>query len=308
MNVVVNERLAMQKPLILHFITPSKNASPFDANMAYDAGFEAVNPYTNVTLDEVNGLIQDIVFSRGPRGVWRTGIFIGGYSVNLAMDMLQVTKQSMIPPFVTSAFADPSGAFTTSATIVVMVEQALTRFYRAKLSGNKVKIFGGMDPIGLCTAVLAARHGAEVHLVDHSNLDNLKAKADYYGNRYGVFLTCIDGSSEDKKREALHDADVVLCCATTEVPIISADMLKAAASIKVVADINAVPPSGVEGIGVMDDGVPIVGTHAVGIGALAIGCNKYNVQQALFKSMINSETQVFHDFMTALDIARKVIL
>ena len=30
---------------ILHFITPLKNVSPFDVNMAADAGFDVVVPY-----------------------------------------------------------------------------------------------------------------------------------------------------------------------------------------------------------------------------------------------------------------------
>ena len=35
----------------------------------------------NVKLEEVNGLVQDAIFSRGPSGVKRTGIFIGGRDI-----------------------------------------------------------------------------------------------------------------------------------------------------------------------------------------------------------------------------------
>ena len=49
----------MEKPFILHLLTPAKNASPFDVNMAYDAGWSAVFPYTRVELDEVATLVQD---------------------------------------------------------------------------------------------------------------------------------------------------------------------------------------------------------------------------------------------------------
>lgn len=52
----------MEKDSILHLITAAKNASPFDVNMAIDAGFDQVIPYTNVALSEVVGLTQDAIF------------------------------------------------------------------------------------------------------------------------------------------------------------------------------------------------------------------------------------------------------
>ena len=58
---------------ILHMVTPLKHMSPFDANMAVDAGFDAVLTYTNVTLDEVPSLVQDAIFSRPPKMGVRTG-------------------------------------------------------------------------------------------------------------------------------------------------------------------------------------------------------------------------------------------
>ena len=48
----------MEKYFLLHMITPEKNVSPFDANMAYDAGWESIIPYTSVEMDEVKTLVQ----------------------------------------------------------------------------------------------------------------------------------------------------------------------------------------------------------------------------------------------------------
>ena len=73
---------------ILHMVTPLKHMSPFDVNMALDAGFDAVVTYTNVTLDEVTGLVQDAIFSRPPKVGVRTGMFFGGRNATLALDML----------------------------------------------------------------------------------------------------------------------------------------------------------------------------------------------------------------------------
>ena len=78
----------MEKRSILHMLDPMPHNSPFDINMAMDAGFDVLMPYSNVKLDSVYGLTQDAIFSRGPAGVKRTGIFIGGRDLGLAMDML----------------------------------------------------------------------------------------------------------------------------------------------------------------------------------------------------------------------------
>src|SRR5438128_1511963 len=66
-----------EKKHILHFVTPLKNVSPFDVNMAADAGFDVIVPYTDVDLKEVTGLVQDAMFSRAPQDGKRTAVQIG---------------------------------------------------------------------------------------------------------------------------------------------------------------------------------------------------------------------------------------
>ena len=111
----------MAKRAIIHMFDPMQHNSPFDINMALDAGYDVLMPYSNVELDQIAGLTQDTIFSRGPKGVKQTSIFIGGRDIGLAMDMLDVAKKAMVPPFEVSVFADPSGAFTTAAALVACV-------------------------------------------------------------------------------------------------------------------------------------------------------------------------------------------
>ena len=82
--------------------------------------------------------------------------------------------------------------------------------------------------------------------------------------------------------------------------------LTPAKDLKVVADVNAVPPSGVDGVGVNDNGTPIEGTNAVGIGALAIGNVKYKTETGLFKEMIEAEKPVYLDFRDAYKLAQEL--
>ena len=113
----------MEKPHLLHLITSEKNASPFDVNMAYDAGWTNITPYTNVEQSEIQALVQDAIFSRSTSALTRTGIFFGGRDTHEAMDMIEEAKKHMVPPFEVSVFADPSGAFTTAAGMVAITEK-----------------------------------------------------------------------------------------------------------------------------------------------------------------------------------------
>ena len=78
----------MEKRSILHMLDPMPNNSPFDINMAMDAGFDVLMPYSNVKLDSVYRLTQDAIFSRGPSGVKARESLLVAAILGLAMDML----------------------------------------------------------------------------------------------------------------------------------------------------------------------------------------------------------------------------
>src|SRR5215475_10075350 len=132
----------MAEKNILHMLTPTKHASPFDVNMALDAGYDAVLTYSNVTLDEITGLVQDAIFSRPPKAGARTGMFFGGKNASLALDMLSKAKTALVPPFGVSFFADPGGSFTTAAAMVACIEKILQDRKQRDLNGAKVAVFG----------------------------------------------------------------------------------------------------------------------------------------------------------------------
>ena len=294
----------MEKVSILHLITAAKNASPFDVNMAFDAGFDKIMPYTHVEMNEVAGLVQDAIFSRGPSGVKRESVFIGGRDIDVAMDMLNTAKKAMVPPFEVSVFADPSGAFTTAAAMMAKVEQHLTKNFGGDLTGRRVSVFGATGPVGGCSAVIAAKYGAEVQMVSHRTMVDVQAKVDSYNTRYGVSIVAVDGASDAAKIEVLKNTDIALCAAAAGVQVLSLAQMAHAKDLKVVADVNAVPPSGAEGVDVFADGVAIAGTNAFGIGALAIGNVKYKTQHHLLKLMLESDNKQYLDFLSAFEMAR----
>ncbi len=122
---------------ILHMLSPQKHMSPFDVNMAADAGWKVIVPYINVTLEEVTALTQDAIFSRPPNFGVRTGLFIGGKDAILALDMMDAAQKALVPPFGLSTFADPAGSFTTAAAMVACVERVLRTKFNKTWKGTQ---------------------------------------------------------------------------------------------------------------------------------------------------------------------------
>jgi methylene-tetrahydromethanopterin dehydrogenase len=296
----------MHRPHLLHMITPDANVSPFDVNMAYDAGFDAVIPYTHVALKDVRGLVQDMIFSRSVNDVKRTALFICGRDASLALDMLDKAKAAMVPPYEISCFPDPAGSFTTAAAMVACTEKLLRDKYKTTLKGQKVKIFGGKGIVGSISGVIAAKAGGEATLVGYDGLENVKRKADEYKARFGVDLLAADGSTEELNTAILKDADIVFCAARAGVQVLTKKQMATAPQVKVVADVNAVPPAGIEGVGLKDDGVKLE-SGALSIGPLASGDIKVKTQRELLVTLCNSEKPVYLNFMEATDVARKLV-
>ncbi|MGR9101090.1 MAG: NADP-dependent methylenetetrahydromethanopterin/methylenetetrahydrofolate dehydrogenase [Gammaproteobacteria bacterium] len=298
----------MEKPFILHMLTTAKNLSPFDVNMALDAGWVSAIPYLNVEPDEVQGLVQDAIFSRSQKGLKRTGIFIGGRDTKQAMDMLRTAKNSMVPPFEVSVFADPSGAFTTAAGMVAAVERELIRKFDTDLSGKNVLCLGGTGPVGQAAAVISAKAGANVTIVGRQ-LEKAQRIADLCNVEFGNNETAIRAGADADKGEMILTADVVYATAAAGIEVLSAELVAAAPHLKVAADVNAVPPSGIAGLDAFHDGTPIEGSNsgAVGIGALAIGNVKYQAQNQLLTQMISSDKPVYLHFEHAFEVARDYI-
>jgi methylene-tetrahydromethanopterin dehydrogenase len=297
----------MQKPYLLHMITPEKNLSAFDVNMAFDAGWTAM-PYLDVKLDEVSGIIQDTIFSRTAQGLKRTGVFIGGRDMHLAMDMYRAAIASMVPPFQISVFTDPSGAFTTAAAMVAAVAKQLKEKNGEELKGQRIIAIGGTGPVGASAAVLAAKLGADVTILGRA-VDKANHVAELCNTRYGTVVEGVHGDAADHLDDLLPEVDVILATAKAGIQVLSEEQIAKATKLKVAADLNAVPPAGIAGINLHDNGEPIAASTsgAVGIGPLAIGDIKYQTQQKLLVQMYSAGEALNLDFENAFEVAMKKV-
>ena len=288
---------------ILHMLTPLRHMSPFDVNMALDAGFDSVTPYTGVTLDDIAPLVQDAMFSRSPRDAVHTGVFIGGKDAVLALDMLEQLRKTLLKPFEISAFADPAGSFTTAAAMVACVEKILKQKNAKALGQTKILIFGATGPVGYTSGVIAAMEGADVTLAGRE-LSRVKAKAEEIKQRFGLEVHAVQAKTPEEISSALAGKEVALCAGAAGVQLLLATMLAAAKSLLVAADVNAVPPAGIEGLDLMANGVELAG-GSLGIGPLAIGNVKYKTESGLFYRMVTSSKAISLDFRDAFALARE---
>jgi methylene-tetrahydromethanopterin dehydrogenase len=259
-----------------------------------------------VTLDEVTGLVQDAIFSRPPKTGVRTAMFFGGKNATVALDMLAKAKKALVPPFGMSFFADPAGSFTTAAAMVACVEKILKEKHQRRLDGLKLAIFGATGVVGYASAVIAALERSSVTIVGYDGIKRVADSANEIRTRFNVEVRPADGSDDSKKSAILNENEAVLCAGRAGVQILSKAQLAGAKNILLAADVNAVPPAGVEGLGMQANGDPLAPNGALGLGPLAIGNIKYKTEFGLFQKMIAAPKPVQLDFRDAFVLAREL--
>jgi len=233
-------------------------------------------------------------------------MFFGGKNASLALDMLAKAKSALVPPFGISFFADPAGSFTTAAAMVACVEKLLNQNHQRSLDGLKLAIFGATGVVGYASAVIAALERSRVTIVGYDGIKRVSDSADEIKTRFNVEVQPADGSDEGKKSAILGANDAVLCAGRAGVQILSKAQLDSAKNLLIAADVNAVPPAGVEGLNVQANGNVLTPNGCLGLGPLAIGNIKYKTEFGLFQRMIAATKPVQLDFRNAFALAREL--
>ncbi len=306
----VIKKTSEEAPYILFFLDTDKRASPFDICMAYDAGFSVVVPYENVTFEEARKIVQDAIFSRDPKGVKRTCFFIGGKDMEKAEEILKVVRDSMFPPFQANTIIDPAGAYTTAAAMVAKVEDALVKSKLGSLKDKKVAVFG-TGAVGRVAAVLLAKLGCNVMIVspnpNRTNGEEYVTKlSNLLRHKYGVNVEGVFAPTPDKKAEVIKKADVIFCASVAGVRIVTKEMLSEVKLVKVIADVNAVPPLGVEGMKLNDD-MREFAPGIFGIGPLTIGRLKYKLERGILREARRNGKGTVYNYNYAIELARKIL-
>ena len=297
-------------PYILFFLDTDKRASPFDICMAYDAGFSVVVPYENVTTQEAKKIVQDAIFSRDPKGIKRTCFFIGGKNMEKAEELLKVVRDTMFPPFQANTIIDPAGAYTTAAAMVAKVEDALIKSKLGSLKDKRVAVFG-TGAVGRVAAILLAKLGCNVMIVSPNpnrtdGEEYVTKLSDILRDRYRVNVEGVFAPTPEKKTEVIKNADVILCASVAGVRIVTNEMLTKVKLVKVIADVNAVPPLGVEGMKLKDDMREFI-PGIFGIGPLTIGRLKYKLEREILREARKNGKGTVYNYNYAMELARKIL-
>ena len=295
------------KKNLLYMLTPTENMSPFDITLAADSGFDQIHSMTGLIAKDVKDKVQDAIFARPPGHFKNTGVFIGGRNPHVAKDMFQAACDAMVGPFEASVFVDPNGAYTTAASIVALIEHKFTEKTGRSLQDVNTAVFG-VGPVGMATAVLLAKQGANSRICKLTASDE-KGLAIRFGDRYGKKLNWVLAETHSEKLLALQDVEILVCAAKAGIRILEVGDLAVAKNLILAADTNAVPPAGIGEVAAGHDGDEITSGDVAfrAIGPMTIGNVKYKVQFEMFKRMLNDEKAAYLDFPDAFQQAKSVV-
>src|SRR3989442_3430711 len=96
----------------------SRLPSVFDRVVAYDGGADEVMSYGGITPGEVRDLVYGCIFTRGPKDLKNTAVFIGGADMAAGEALLAAAQQAGFKPFTVFLMLDSNGANTTAVAPV----------------------------------------------------------------------------------------------------------------------------------------------------------------------------------------------
>jgi len=283
----------MKKLLIQ--LDSDKHPSSFDRIVPYDAGVDDVLSYGNVTLEDVEGLIQGAFFTRGD--LKNTAIWIGGSHVPTGEALLKAVQKTFFGPFKVSVMLDSNGCNTTAATGVAKIVKAIN------VRDQRVVVGAGTGPVGLRAAGMLASEGAKVTLTSRK-LDRAQAAAEAVSQRFGVKVEGAMLTDDASARRVLDGAVALFTCGAAGAQVVSKAVWTAAPSLKLIADINAVPPLGIEGIEMNDNGNER--EERISFGALGIGGRKMKVHRTCIAKLFETNDVVM-DAELVYQVAKELV-
>jgi hypothetical protein len=282
------------------FLDTDKYCSPFDMLVAIDAFPDSmIFKYENVTGDDAAKIVYDTLFPRGPEGAKHTKVFINGSNFDMVNEVVAATQKCMASaPWGNSIIVDPRGGYSTAAAAVAKTLGAALEKGFGTLEGKKVTVLAGTGPVGQTAARIYASEKANVTITSRSMAKG-QAVADKINKEVGAQrVKVVEVTNSEQTGAAIKDAEIELLSA--------AELNKYGATCKIVADINAIKPLGVEGLGSTDDGKELK-PGVYGIGALAIGKLKIKTETEMIKRA-TIEPQGLFDYSIAYTIAKDSIL
>ena len=257
------------KKLLYQFDTDTL-PSVFDNVVAYDGGADHVCSYGGVNAANVGGLVEGAIFTRGLKDKKNTAIFIGGGNMAGGEAMLGAVRGKFFANFRVSVMFDCNGSNTTASAAVAWLAHGRS------LAGKRAVVLGGSGPVGQRAAVLLAREGAEVSITGRKR-DVVQAACDSIRARFGVAIRAIEAPTNAERGAAIAGAQIVLATGAAGITLLEEKQWRDSAALELLADANASPPAGIEGVGQSDRGLVKHGKilfGSLGFGALKLALHR----------------------------------
>lgn len=267
----------MEKRRILIHVDTDPTASAFDAIVAIDAGVDHLLAYPAARPEQMPGIIQGAIFTRGLQDLKHTALFIGGRDVAAAQMLLKQAEATFFGPFRISILCDPNGANTTAAASVLLALRHLP-----SLAGRTALVLGGTGPVGSRIAHLLGRLQAQV-LIGSRTYGRAQTTAQSLATAIGTsaFQPVVCAAPSDIE-QVLSRAQLVFAAGAPSASFVEVGWLERHPHVHFAADLNAVPPAGLAGIEPTDCGRqsgPAVLYGAIGVGALKMKLHKHSLRQ-----------------------------
>ena len=289
----------MSKRRILIQLDSDPQASVFDAVVAIDAGTERLLQYANVKPEQVRDLIHGAMYTRGPQDLKNTAVFVGGSNVAHGEQIYRNAVDAMFDPFRVSVMIDCNGSNSTAAAAVISASK------HVEIEGSTAMVLGATGPVGQRVAKILANEKCTVFLSSRSLersqecVDQLIAQG-VPANR----LIAISSADESWTDKAIRESHMIFGCGAAGVRLVSSQQLLKAQNLAVAIDLNAVPPLGIEGIGLMDKAVPR--SNRVDYGALGVGGLKMKIHKASVASLFENNGRTI-DCQEMMAIGRDIL-
>ena len=283
------------KKLLIQLDTAA-HPSVFDRVVGFDGGADEVMSYGGVAEAEVRDLVHGAIFTRGPKDLHNTAIFIGGTDMAAGERLLKAVTRTFFGPMRVSVMLDSNGSNTTAVAAVARMATAA-----GDLRGRRAVVTAGTGPVGMRAAGLLAKAGARVTLTSRREAEPAFLAA--LSQRFGGDVRAVVLEDTAHAAAALEGADVLISAGPAGVCLIPKAAWAGRAGLRAVADLNAVPPLGVEGVEVQDSAAEREG--AIVYGALGVGSLKMKIHKACIAKLFERNDLVL-DAETIADVARSL--
>lgn len=261
----------------------------FDTAVGYDGGADHVQAYGGIDPSNVGPLVDGAIFTRAPREKRFTALFIGGSDMAAGEQLLAAVQNKFFANFRVSIMLDSNGSNTTAAAGVA----CMARSAGGSLTGKRAVVLAGTGPVGRRAAVMLAREGASVTLTSRS-LRRAQDAAAAIEQRFGLAVAPQEAPDCAARARALDGAQLVFAAGAASTRLLEAAQWQDHPTIEILADANATPPLGIDGVDMMDRGNRR-GAERNGKacwGAIGFGAVKLALHRACIAQLFESADQV----------------